>query len=802
MTRDDANASWPIVRPRAREIDPAKLLTLSLDILRQHEDNPIDPVEFEAAKTKQFRNSVWGRWHEFAKIMSFDPSQVWIDLCYRRDTAKSYCRTFLEVYVSTSTVRRPCLGPEEWHDVRTVNAAATVQDVWAALVKRADQQVLLPLRQGCNPMQAGIYDLGFSSRNNSSRSGPAYEVADWIPMLAEKIGLSLTQGFEKRELSDEDIVLILHTVWSRAEHIQCTPDVRLAFHAAVIIIGIGGFRSASVLGMKYKDVSFAWTRDIANPLKTNLVATITIHHVKLRKYKVQRDQRSQLKFSITFVPCRQVCLLTALATRALRDNAFKGGYTSIDQLLPEKPLDHDYVPLHWKSSVLDAKIVPCSYRSFWKVWNRTLYVAGLRNDDNIRPYALRVGAGGRLDGMDGPLKPRASQVWEANHSLSTGSLTRALSNYIMSHTTEVFERSYQARHLTANLMRIAFDSRAGDNDRMIRSLSSAFSRRDPDAPIYVSTDELAAFEERKDIQTLRQLHKETFKKEPHKATAIKNQIRYLLDCLEKLKLQEIRRKYFDTVDNLRGRHESTEHLDPQLTENPRSAREVPSFQRAVLSGKFMRENASVVTLGESLIAYLEERPTKLCPPVSKPPPPKSANVMDMRCLLCCVPFATVATLSRHVSTAHSFDEPFNCPECERNGVLVQVEQSCISWASHVKAYHKQFIAPSVAVSLKPAYCPLCAKCFTERGFSLHFRQAHKDKLSYPFACPECDREGIHDSMICSFDAWGFHVQNTHDGGDTAFGAIVGKRGIKRAASTADDNALGRKVRKESAKIPS
>ncbi|KAM3472693.1 hypothetical protein MY5147_005158 [Beauveria neobassiana] len=715
MTRDDANASWPIVRPRARDIDPAKLLTLSLDILRQHEDNPIDPVEFEAAKTKQFRNSVWGRWHEFAKIMSFDPSQVWIDLCYRRDTAKSYCRTFLEVYVSTSTVRRPCLGPEEWHDVRTVNAAATVQDVWAALVKRADQQVLLPMRQGCNPMQAGIYDLGFSSRNNSSRSGPAYEVADWIPMLAKKIGLSLTQGFEKRELSDEDIVLILHTVWSRAEHIQCTPDS-------------------------------------------------LIH--------------GRLKFSITFVPCRQVCLLTALATRAIRDNAFKGGYTSIDQLLPEKPLDHDYVPLHWKSSVLDAKIVPCSYRSFWKVWNRTLYVAGLRNDDNIRPYALRVGAGGRLD----------------------GSLTRALSNYIMSHTTEVFERSYQARHLTANLMRIAFDSRAGDNDRMIRSLSSAFSRRDPDAPIYVSTDELAAFEERKDIQTLRQLHKETFKKEPHKATAIKNQIRYLLDCLEKLKLQEIRRKYFDTVDNLRGRHESTEHLDPQLTENPRSVREVPSFQRAVLIGKFMRENASIVTLGESMIAYLEERPTKLHPLVSKPPPPKSANVMDMRCLLCCVPFATVATLSRHVSTAHCFDEPFHCPECERNGVLVQVEQSCISWASHVKAYHKQFIAPSVAVSLKPAYCPLCAKYFTERGFSLHFRQAHKDKLSYPFACPECDREGNHESMICSFDAWGLHVQNTHNGGDTAFGAIVRERGIKRAASTADDNALGRKVRKESAKI--
>ncbi|KAK8142879.1 hypothetical protein G3M48_008066 [Beauveria asiatica] len=388
-------------------------------------------------------------------------------------------------------------------------------------------------------MQAGIYDLGFSSRNNSSRSGPAYEVADWIPMLAEKVGLSLTQGFEKRELSDEDIVLILHTLWSRAEHIQCTPDAQILHHLRPVQASVSAYRTG---------------------------------------YESDSRQR------------------------------FQGRLHSIDQLLSEKPLDHDYVPLHWKSSVLDAKIVPCSYRSFWKLWNRTLYVAGLRNDDNIRPYALRVGAGGRLD----------------------GSLTRALSNYIMSHTTEVFERSYQARHLTANLMRIAFDSRAGDNGGMIRSLRSAFSRRDPEAPIYVSTDELAAFEERKDIQTLRQLHKETFKKEPHKATAIKNQIRYLLDCLEKLKLQEIRRKYFDTVDNLRGRHESTEHLDPQLTENPRSAREVPSFQRAVLIGKFMRENASVVTLGESMIAYLEEWPTKLYPHVSKPPPPKSANVMDMR----------------------------------------------------------------------------------------------------------------------------------------------------------------------------
>lgn len=42
---------------------------------------------------------------------------------------------------------RPCLGPSEWEQVRTVNSAAILEDVWAALVSMADRHVMDPKRK-------------------------------------------------------------------------------------------------------------------------------------------------------------------------------------------------------------------------------------------------------------------------------------------------------------------------------------------------------------------------------------------------------------------------------------------------------------------------------------------------------------------------------------------------------------------------------------------------------------------------------------------------------------------------------
>lgn len=249
----------------------------------------------------------------YAKRVSVHPYQVWVDLCHGKESATKICQGFLRAYINSSTNLRPTLGPEEWHRVRTVNSASTVEDVWGALVTRVDQLVLKQKRQACrHPFMTRIYELNFSSRHGTSRqNSPAYAIGQvnvailvydgdllltcvrqWIPLLAKELGLSLKQSFVKRELVDEDIVLILYILWSRAAHIHCTPTVRLAFHTAVIISGIGGFRSASVLGMKYRQVEFEWTRDKVNPQKKNLTANITIHHVKQQENKVQRDQKS------------------------------------------------------------------------------------------------------------------------------------------------------------------------------------------------------------------------------------------------------------------------------------------------------------------------------------------------------------------------------------------------------------------------------------------------------------------------------------------------------------------------------
>lgn len=101
------------------------------------------------------------------------------------------------------------------------------------------------------------------------------------------------------------------------------------------------------------------------------------------------------------VPYRQLCLLTFLISRAIADDAFDAGFTSPRQITSPTPLDAkvDYVPLEWKPDMLDQYIVPISYNTYWKLWNRVIFVSGVRGGDEMRPYSMRVSAGSRLDGQ-------------------------------------------------------------------------------------------------------------------------------------------------------------------------------------------------------------------------------------------------------------------------------------------------------------------------------------------------------------------------------------------------------------------
>ena len=70
-------------------------------------------------------------------------------------------------------------------------------------------------------------------------------------------------------------------------------------------------------------------------------------------------------------------------------------------MLRRDPSDNNrlpYIGAEWKEEILDKKIIDISYDRFWEIWNRTVLVAGAQ--DGLRPYSLRVGSSGRLNGKD------------------------------------------------------------------------------------------------------------------------------------------------------------------------------------------------------------------------------------------------------------------------------------------------------------------------------------------------------------------------------------------------------------------
>lgn len=110
------------------------------------------------------------------------------------------------------------------------------------------------------------------------------------------MGLSREQQFEKKEATDEDIMIILNVLWQRADCIHAEPSVRHAFHCVVLLLGIGGFRPGVVLGskasdgLKYGDVDLMLVRDGS---AAKLVVTIAIKHNKRETNAVYENQSNR-----------------------------------------------------------------------------------------------------------------------------------------------------------------------------------------------------------------------------------------------------------------------------------------------------------------------------------------------------------------------------------------------------------------------------------------------------------------------------------------------------------------------------
>lgn len=107
--------------------------------------------------------------------MEVDAEETWIQLCIGSKEAQTIFRVFLCQYVKASTTLRPCLGPEEYIEVRTIDSATTVEDVWCMLVNEADHRVMAPKRLE-DRERASYWSVKYASNKSGNGCGPAYEI--------------------------------------------------------------------------------------------------------------------------------------------------------------------------------------------------------------------------------------------------------------------------------------------------------------------------------------------------------------------------------------------------------------------------------------------------------------------------------------------------------------------------------------------------------------------------------------------------------------------------------------------------
>ncbi|KAH7117466.1 hypothetical protein EDB81DRAFT_244287 [Dactylonectria macrodidyma] len=187
---------------------------------------------------------------------------------------------------------------------------------------------------------------------------------------------------------------------------------------------------------------------------------------------------------------------------------------------------------------------------------------------------MRVGTTGRLDGQ----------------------LTPALRNFILSHSTGVYETSYHPVQVREGLMKVSFGDLAGENDELLGIMRNACLRRDPWAPIYIMKLDLDNSENRRDLSQLRARLQSVAPKSKEKEK-ITGRIQYIRNSLEKLLIEERRREYFENLQQ----GKTTTHLVNLSATNPRPKVHRASSLVAGCLARFFVDETSHTALSKKLV---------------------------------------------------------------------------------------------------------------------------------------------------------------------------------------------------------
>ncbi|KAM7189007.1 Protein of unknown function (DUF3435) domain containing protein [Rhypophila sp. PSN 637] len=487
---------------------------------------------FVASGTQAERDRIWTAWTNCRNV---DPCRFWVDFAREPEAPRVQApvQAFIHHYVQNSIKERIVLGPEERTMVRTLNSAYSVIEVWRRLVASADFKVLRgerrALRRSEKYQEADRLFLRWE-QEGEKRDGPAYLIVQWILVkLSPSLNLEINSLYVKVEATAADIIVILLALYQRAEDIPTTPLTRMSFHAAILLGCTGGFRPGSLMDTLCRQYTLSIIRNPDDRTQRRFIVTPNIGRNKIKKTQMTCKYRKQknVAYSVPLVPFPVLCLVSLVITRALDMGALDTPYQSVHDLLYRLNLGRtDRLDIPWKEEFLDKPLFPLRYSQFLELWTRCLLVVGCRKP--IRPYALRVGAGARID----------------------ESLSSALRNYIMSHSGAIFEHDYQTGVVRPNLASLAFGPKAVSRDEtLFNELRNITLTRNEGAPISVSEEKIAKFQKRNDITQLRaMIHASTDKSEKNR---LNKQIKHTIDTCIKLQLDADRQAYFKEADQLR-----------------------------------------------------------------------------------------------------------------------------------------------------------------------------------------------------------------------------------------------------------
>jgi hypothetical protein len=305
-------------------------------------------------------------------------------------------------------------------------------------------------------------------------------------------------------------------------------------------------------------------------------------------------------------------------------------------------------------------------------------------------------------------------------------VTDAVRNYILSHSQKVCEQSYQANDMHS-LMEKSLGGIAEGTQSCLSLTRHALAKADPNAPVWITKAEWDGFENRETIIELREQLKNLPTKSPE-AARIRRKISHEKDRCEVLLIRKKRDEYFRKSARLRESGLPTHDLVDKNQKDHHARQFYQGNEAAVYISTLLKPIESLWQTHsrafETIVLYVKGsyNDIKCLSGTSNFAPPELDRHPESgpRCYLGCNshPFASKATLKRHIKTVHKpmFKANFDCPECLLKGTraLIHSEQA---WYSHVTRFHGKSHAPTF--SNKNSKCHYCGKFFTARGLAYH-----------------------------------------------------------------------------------